>query len=390
MSNIIKESFNIDLNVLSIFGLYITGNNSAFFKVRAYALYFFLLVMGTILILTNLILKNNISGMQMNLMVTYVVETMSIWFKVLPFIRNGERIKKCIDFFGQSDFAPRDTQEQEIIDECVAICRRNCTAYFCGIIITVILWNVPVYFGKEKTFPVQLWLPYDPISSSLIYYGTLFYATAVIMYDALLGTVTDPLIGGLAYHATAQLKILKYNLQTLDKHIEDGSDTNRNEFKIINYKTAYKHLKHCINHHNNILSFVVEYEECFSGCVFWQMAGSLLSLCFCCIGLTLATVASVNALTYLFSASIISFQILFYCHYGTLLYEENNSLINAICMGPWYQYDVKIRKMLLIIMERSKRPMILTAGAVINVTLETFVWVLKSSYSLVAVLNNYG
>ncbi|XP_063905155.1 odorant receptor Or1-like [Zophobas morio] len=253
---------------------------------------------------------------------------MSIWFKVLPFIRNGERIKKCIDFFGQSDFAPRDTQEQEIIDECVAICRRNCTAYFCGIIITVILWNVPVYFGKEKTFPVQLWLPYDPISSSLIYYGTLFYATAVIMYDALLGTVTDPLIGGLAYHATAQLKILKYNLQTLDKHIEDG--------------------------------------------------------------LTLATVASVNALTYLFSASIISFQILFYCHYGTLLYEENNSLINAICMGPWYQYDVKIRKMLLIIMERSKRPMILTAGAVINVTLETFVWVLKSSYSLVAVLNNYG
>ncbi|XP_063905039.1 uncharacterized protein LOC135124071 [Zophobas morio] len=221
--------------------------------------------MGTILILANVILKNNINGMQNNLMVTYVVETMAMWFKVLPFIRNGEKIKKCINFFGQRDFAPKDAHEQEIKDECVAICRRNCTAYFYGIMVTEIVWNVPVYFGKERTFPVQLWLPYDPISSSLIYYVTLFYAAAAL----------SP-----------------------------------------NMKSAFRDV-----------------------------------------------------------------------YFGKWL--ENNSLINAICMGPWYRYDAKIRKLLLIIMERSKRPMILTAGAVVNVTLETFVSVLKSSYSLVAVMKNY-
>ncbi|KAJ3658561.1 hypothetical protein Zmor_010294 [Zophobas morio] len=390
MADIIQESFKIDLVVLSIFGLYISGTNSTFLKVPAYFLYLSLLVLGTALIVTNLIVQENITGMQMNLMVTVASNTMSMWFKAFPFIRNGERIKKCINFFGHIDFAPKDTKEQKIIDECVSICRRNSMAYFFGIVITEIVWNVPVYFAKERSFPLQFWLPYDPISSNLIYYITLGYTTTVILYDGLLGTSTDPLIGGLAYHATAQLKILKYNLQNIDKLVENTADTSKNEFKVINYKTAYKHLKRCINHHNKILSFVVEYEKCFSGCVFWQMAGSLFSLCFCCIGLTFAAFASVNTLTYFFTAFIVSFQILFYCHYGTLLYEENNGLINAIYMGSWYRYDVRIRKILLIMMERSKRPMLLTAGAVVNVTLETFVSVLKSSYSLVAVLNNYG
>ncbi|KAJ3658562.1 hypothetical protein Zmor_010295 [Zophobas morio] len=387
MKDIIKESFKIDLNVLSIFGLYISGNNSTLLKVRAYALYFFLLVLGTVLILISLILENDISGMQMNLMVTYVVETMSMWLKVLPFIRNAERIKDCINFFGRRDFAPKDQEEKKIIDECIRICHRNCTAYFYGIIITEVFWSAPVLFAKEKTLPIKLWLPYDPKSSNLVYYITLLYAMAVVVYDGLLGTVTDPLIGGLAYHATAQLKILKYNLQYLDKHVEDH--TSINKLTVIDYNTAYKHLRRCIIHHNNILSFVAEYEECFSGCVFWQLSASLLTLCFCCIGLTLVTGVSTDAVIYLASAFIICVQLLFYCHYGTLLYEENNTLINAVYMGPWYRYDVKIRKILLTIMERSKRPMTFTAGAVVDVTLETFVSVLKTSYSLVAVLNNY-
>ena len=70
-------------------------------------------------------------------------------------------------------------------------------------------------------------------------------------YDGLLGTVTDPLIGGLAYHAAAQLKILKYNLQHLDKH--GAINANNQEFTIINYENIYQHLNRCINHHNNIL-----------------------------------------------------------------------------------------------------------------------------------------
>ncbi|XP_063906708.1 odorant receptor 43a-like [Zophobas morio] len=188
----------------------------------------------------------------------------------------------------------------------------------------------------------------------------------------------DPLLGGLVYHATAQLKILKYNLEHIDKHLEHIlSKTNED---IVEFPCVHKHLESCVDHHKQILWFIDEYEECFSWSIFCQFTGSMLTVPF----------NSVEALTYVVAIFTVSFQIFFYCHYGTLLYEENNGLINAICMGPWYKYDIEIRKSLLIIMERSKRPLRITAGKVVDVTVGTFVSVLKTSYSLIAVFNNYN
>ncbi|XP_063905647.1 odorant receptor Or1-like [Zophobas morio] len=224
-----------------------------------------------------------------------------------------------------------------------------------------IVWNVPVIFSKEKKFPIYPWLPYDPTSTNLIYYAMLVYTTSVMLYDGFVATMTDPLIGGLAYHATAQIKILKYNLENIDKHVH--KITMENEYSTIAYKMAYKHLKQCVNRHNHILK------------------GSTL--------VRSVAIASISSLTYFLCFLVISGQILFYCHYGTLLYEENKSLAESIYMGCWFQCDVKIRKVLIMMMERSKRSMVFTAGAVINVTFQTFLSVLKTSYSLVAVLNSF-
>ncbi|XP_063906460.1 odorant receptor 7a-like [Zophobas morio] len=209
------------------------------------------------------------------------------------------------------------------------------------------------------------------------YYFTLIFIAAATVYDGCT-TVMDPLLGGLVYHATAQLKILKYNLEHLDKHLEDNC--NESSEHIIEFHCVHKQLESCIDHHQQILWFIDEYEECFSWSIFCQFTGSMLSV----------PLNSVEALTYVVAIFTVSFQILFYCHYGTLLYEENNELINAICMGPWYKYDAEIRKSLLIIMERSKRPLLITAGKVVEVVIGTFVSVLKTSYSLIAVFNNYN
>ncbi|KAJ3658568.1 hypothetical protein Zmor_010301 [Zophobas morio] len=387
MLDIIQQSFKINLIVLKMFGLYPSENNSVFVKVRAYTLYFTLLVLATILTLVNLVLDKNSGTTQKNLMTVFVSETMFISFKVLPFLRYGEKIKNCINFFGHKDFAPKDFEEKQITAKCIRICRRNSTVYFYGIVMAEIVWNVPVIFSKEKKFPIYPWLPYDPTSTNLIYYAMLVYTTSVMLYDGFVATMTDPLIGGLAYHATAQIKILKYNLENIDKHVH--KITMENEYSTIAYKMAYKHLKQCVNRHNHILNFFVDYEECFSWCVFWQFASSVLALCFCCRGSTLVAIASISSLTYFLCFLVISGQILFYCHYGTLLYEENKSLAESIYMGCWFQCDVKIRKVLIMMMERSKRSMVFTAGAVINVTFQTFLSVLKTSYSLVAVLNSF-
>ncbi|KAJ3658571.1 hypothetical protein Zmor_010304 [Zophobas morio] len=387
MANIIEKSFSLNLKVLNFLGLYSFGESSVVLKIRAFILYFVFLVLVTILTFINTVTEKSSNNMETNAMVSFLAETVSFSFKLVPFLLKSERIRECINFFGEDCFAPKTDQERKIIEECVWVCRRNSTVYFYVILVTHICWNFPVLFVKGRQLPLSLWLPYDSSATALNYYFTFTYIATAILYAAYSGTIIDPLMGGLAYHATAQLKILKQNLQYIDKH-EDHTLSNSNE-DIIEYHCVYKHLEQCIGHHNKILWFVDEYEECFSWSVFCQLAGSMFAVCFCCIGLTLISVNSVEGFTYIALIIDVSFQILFYCHYGTLLYEESNDLKTAIYMGPWYKCDIKIRKILLIIMERAKRPMLITAGKVVDVTVRTFLSVLKTSYSLIAVLNNY-
>ncbi|KAJ3658585.1 hypothetical protein Zmor_010315 [Zophobas morio] len=331
MATIIENSFSLNLKALNIMGLYSYGKSSIFFKIRAYILYFVLLVLTTTLIIVKIVMEESSNNLETNLMLTYVADCTSFFFKLLPFLQNSKKIKECINFFGQKSFAPKANHEKNIADECIWVCRRNSTVYFYGVMLVILGWNFPVLFVKGRKLPLRLWLPYDPSSATVNYYFTFVYIA------------TDSLIGGLAYHATAQLKILKYNLEHFDQHLEDKLDQSSEH--IIQFHCVHNHLESCIDHHKNILWFIDEYEECFSWSIFCQFAGSVFS---------------------------------------------NNDLITAICMGPWYKYDVEIRKNLLIIMERSKRPVLITAGKVVNVTVRTFVSVLKTSYSLIAVFNNYN
>ena len=41
-------------------------------------------------------------------------------------------------------------------------------------------------------------------------------------------------------------------------------------------------------------------------------------------------------------------------------------------MGQWYDYDMKSKKALIVLMERSKDPMIVTAGKILELSLVTF------------------
>jgi hypothetical protein len=66
--------------------------------------------------------------------------------------------------------------------------------------------------------------------------------------------VIDPLIAGLAYHATTQLKILKNNLQFLSEDADELiSQNDCVEKEWLKTKIIYEKIRLCIKHHNAIL-----------------------------------------------------------------------------------------------------------------------------------------
>jgi hypothetical protein len=46
-------------------------------------------------------------------------------------------------------------------------------------------------------------------------------------------------------------------------------------------------------------------------------------------------------------------------------------------MGRWYEYDLKSRNALILLMERSKRPITVTAGKILDLSLVTFTTVIE-------------
>ncbi|KAJ3641554.1 hypothetical protein Zmor_028057 [Zophobas morio] len=374
MANAIRESFDLIIVTLRFVGLYPSDKNqpcvSVLKKIWMYVLYFSQVVL-LLLVLANVIFKQYSDVMLFNQMVMFLSQGTATCLKVLPFLRNTHRMKKCIEYFGNSRFTPRSKEEREIMTECVGICRRNVRLYFVALLFTVTVWNFYPLVQKSGRLSVDMWLPCD-LTQPLVYYLMYFYSAGVCYYMGLVSEMMEPLIGGLAYHATCQLKILKLNLRNLT----------------LKFDNVCEEIERCVIHHDDILRFIKEFENCFSFCIFCQLGASIFDFCLCCIGMITAG-TSLYTYVYLTCYLVVFFQVLFYCHYGTLLFEENESLINDMYMSFWYKCDLKVQTSFLIIMERSKKPVILTAGKIINLTYNTFTSILKTSYSLIAVVNNF-
>ncbi|KYB29103.1 Odorant receptor 33a-like protein [Tribolium castaneum] len=279
-------------------------------------MYVFFIILVPTLTIYNYIIQENFDILQFNYTATFLAETVSWIAKLLPFITNANRMKKCITYFGTRYFEEmlQRYTSAKIMKECISVCRRNSTVFLYGVICGMTSFITKPLFWKGYQLPLDMWLPFDATSGPGIYYTTYSFLAIAISYCAFAGTLIDPLIGGLACHATGQLKVLK-------------------------------------------LSKIKTFGYYFIQLVFY-------------FGVILA-------------------QIYFYCFYGSTLFEESSSIINAVYSSKWYDFDVPCRKALLILMERAQTPITVAAGKIMDLSLVTFATILRRSYSLVAVLNNY-
>lgn len=76
------------------------------------------------------------------------------------------------------------------------------------------------------------------------------------------------------------------------------------------------------------------------------------------------------------------------CYYGTAFQEECNNLTKAIFACNWVEQSQKFTKDLKIFLQGSLRELHFYAGGVMIVSLNGFLQVMKSAYSLFALLNH--
>ncbi|XP_018337036.1 PREDICTED: odorant receptor Or1-like [Trachymyrmex septentrionalis] len=287
--------------------------------------------------------------------------------KMLALLMNRCNIEMLIKTLMRKPFRPVEPDEMKIQQKFEKLIQSN-TLYYTILVettcLSVAVTSLLTEF-KKGNLTFRAWLPFDYSSSQLF---PFVYAHQLISFT--MGSVhhvaCDSLICGFLVHICCQIEILEHRLR------KSARDPNI--------------LRECVLQHNNIFKFARIVNEKFRITIFVQFVVSTLVMCFNLYQFTKSTALRTKYMQLImYTCSMLS-QIFFYCWYGNEVKLRSRQLINNIFEMEWFKFNGTAQKTLLMAMRRAVVPIEFTSACVISMNLDSFVGLLKTSYSAYNIL----
>ena len=161
MPSIIQQSFRFNLKAMRFFFLYPPDKYKPLYRIHTYIMYFLLVVPIPVLECVYLFLQEDLRFTQIADSVFLLAELVCFVLKLYPFLNNSERIKRCIHYFDSAIFEVVRSEHEEILKECVKMCRRTSALFLAAVTGGFISWSSRPISWKNHVFPTDLWLPFD-------------------------------------------------------------------------------------------------------------------------------------------------------------------------------------------------------------------------------------
>nr|XP_022909840.1 odorant receptor 67c-like [Onthophagus taurus] len=200
----------------------------------------------------------------------------------------------------------------------------------------------------------------------------------------------DTLCASLMGLAAGQLDILKNKIEICNeialKKIEIFENDDNDDILMVVQEEVIRLLKNCIQHHSKIILYVNLIEKVFSFSILIQLMGSIIVICN--TGFFLLIITPFSAQFFMLVVYFITMmsQLSLYCWFGNEIIIKSVEIGGACYLSKWYMCDNRVRKLLFITMERSKRPLEITACKFTNLSLITFSTIIRWSYSYFTLL----
>nr|WCF43344.1 chemosensory receptor OR51 [Spodoptera frugiperda] len=320
-----------------------------------------------------------------------LLTTLNTLGKQTAFNVRTRRIDDIINIINGPIFAASKPFHVEVLKQNALVMSRLLTLYHGAIFTCGTLWTVfPVVnraLGKEVQFTG--YFPFET-TSTLSFSLALAYMTVLITFQAYGNVTMDCTIVAFYAQAKIQLQMLRYNLEHLVVF------TNTNKFSSI--KNQYKdegeektelqeRLKKCVIHYNQIVRFAKEVESIFGEAMvvqFFVMAWVICMTVYKIVGLSICSAEFVSMAVYL---GCMLAQLFIYCYFGTQLKVESELVNQSIYCSDWLYLSPRFRRQLLVMMQCCGRPLAPRTAYVIPMSLDTYIHVLRSSYTLFTFLN---
>ncbi|XP_048516116.1 odorant receptor 43a [Athalia rosae] len=212
---------------------------------------------------------------------------------------------------------------------------------------------------RTRSLPYSIWLPYstEPILNYILTYIVL---TLMAIIGMPMTVASDCTISGLMMVTCSQLEILQFRLARLNTRSD---------------------VKECVQHHNIISKFAGEIGKIFGAAVFVHFLLSMLNICSVIYVVSKAESKSGLIISALFLLCML-IQLLLYCWNGNEVFLRSQAVTHtAMDSTSWVILPQEMKKAFLLIMARSQKPMHMKAGGILDLSLSTYMMILKTSYS---------
>ncbi|XP_024894160.1 odorant receptor 49b-like isoform X1 [Temnothorax curvispinosus] len=294
--------------------------------------------------------------------ILYTMVTMfAACYKILNLWVNHERFVELIHNLTEGTFKPVVSVEIEIRRKFDKMIQNYAMCYAILIMVTCaghVLLSLLTNFRKRQ-LSFRGWVPFD-YSSFVIFCFTYAHQYIGVISGSFVNVACDSLIVGLLLHLCCQITILQYRL----KGVINGQNT----------------LSDCVRQHHHIIEYAYATNARFTRIIAIQFVASTFVVCSNLYQLSRTTLNTyfVGIFAYTFCVLV---QIFIYCWFGNKLKLMSLQLVDNIFEIEWIALDNKTKKSLLIIMNRAMRPIEFISAHILNMNLDSFVAVLKTSYS---------
>ncbi|XP_043484607.1 odorant receptor 49b-like [Leptopilina heterotoma] len=261
-------------------------------------------------------------------------------------------------------------------EKCDYIARRN-TKYF---FVISILTALAVTFGglikaqDNITLPYKASFPYD-YNRKWPFYLTYIYQTLFVFMACLVTVGFETFFMTMIIQICSQLDIIFYRLQSLPLMFTANTKTvifSRKEAKII---------KKCVMQHNYVYRFCGKLNSIFGAVLGFQLFGSILNICTLIYSVSTKNVINDRTVIQSMALASVLFQLFLYCHFGHEVMVKSLKVADVMNMMDWTVLTKSTQQHLLLISIRASRPIIIMSGSIIPVTYDTFLSILKTSYT---------
>ncbi|XP_011304111.1 odorant receptor Or1-like [Fopius arisanus] len=317
-----------------------------------------------------------------------LLTTISSGFKATRFVMRREEIIRLLRIYRNHPCAPQDQAEEFIQSKYHRVIHNLSLCYISFTMATVTFqtsaqWRLAI---PQRELIYKSWLPYDN-SHPLAFWLSHVHQMICQFADASVSCTYGVIVAAMMINISGQFVILSHRLENLRESV--GYQDKEGITKIRDHGThdeivdmERKKLAECIQHHLHIFDCFERSNDVFSGTMLGQYMASAFILCGTIYKVSKMTGLDPELIGIVMYLTCMLFDIFLPCYFGHEVTTESFRVSHGVYNMDWSELKIPTQKSLILIMNRSLKPLTFTSGYIVQLSLDSFGGLIKTSYSI--------